>query len=65
MARKYISKTKPSKRVLYALAKEIMRMPCNRNGSDKSFVYESQRIYAEYFREVRNRLLLPGIIAEK
>lgn len=53
MARKYISKTKPGKRVLYALAKEIMRMPCNRKNSDKLFVYESQRIHTAYFREVR------------
>ncbi len=52
MPHKRVKKTSPGKRELSALARKIMRMPCNRNGSDKSFVYESLRIYAEYFREV-------------
>lgn len=52
MPRKCVNKKKSGKRVLYVLARGIMRMPYNRNGSDKSFVYESQRIHAEYFREV-------------
>ena len=53
MPRKSIKKSRPAKRDLYALAREIMRLPCNRKNSDKLFVYESQRIYAEYFKEVR------------
>ena len=53
MAKKCIKKNRTGKRDLYALAREIMRLPCNRNNSDKLFVYESQRLHAEYFREVR------------
>ena len=54
MRKKIISLArKPVKRNLRALAIGIMRMPCNKNNSDKLCVYESQRIYAAYFREVR------------
>ncbi len=52
MPQKHVKAKKRGKRDLYALAREIMRMPCNRNNADKTFVYESQRIHAEYFREV-------------
>lgn len=41
------------KRNLYALAKEIMSMPCNKNHADKTFVYESQAAYNAYFRELK------------
>lgn len=53
MSRKRVYKARTGKHALGALVREIMRMPCNRNGADKTFVYESQRIYAEYFRVVR------------
>lgn len=37
---------------LRGLAGFLMRLPCNRNNSDKLGVYESQRVYTAYFREV-------------
>lgn len=40
-------------RDLYALAKEIMSMPCNKNHTDKTSVYESQAAYDAYFRELK------------
>ncbi len=46
-------KYKPHKRELRALAGLVMRLPCNRKNADKLCVYESQRVYAAYFREVR------------
>lgn len=46
------SKDSSNKRNLRALARAIMRMPCNRNNADKLCVYESQRLYAAYFKEV-------------
>ena len=42
----------PCRRDLYALAKEMMSMPCNRSRADKTFVYESQAAYNAYFREL-------------
>ena len=53
MPQKHINKARAGKRDLHALAREVMRLPCNRSNADKFFVYESQRIYAAYFREVR------------
>jgi len=42
----------PYRRNLYALAKEVMSMPCNKSRADKTFVYESQAAYNAYFREL-------------
>ncbi len=40
-------------RDLYALAKAIMSMPCNKNHADKTFIYESHAAYSAYFRELK------------
>jgi len=40
-------------RSLYALAKEMMSLPCNKNHADKTFVYESQAAYNAYFGELK------------
>ena len=45
-------KNKPTTRSLRELARLIMRLPSNRDNADKLCVYESQRIYTSYFREV-------------
>lgn len=43
----------PRRRALYALAKEMMSLPCNKSHADKTFVYESQTAYNAYFRELK------------
>lgn len=40
-------------RALYALARKVMNLPCNREGADKSYVLKAVFFFNDFYAKVR------------